>query len=593
MVRTSLLWDQILFQAVQEMMVPPRSRIRCAIYTRKSSEEGLEQSFNSLQAQREACEAYIASQRHEGWQVIKTHYDDGGFSGGTMKRPALERLLQDIASSKIDTVVVYKVDRLTRSLADFAKIVEAFDRQGISFVSVTQQFNTTTSMGRLTLNVLLSFAQFEREVTGERIRDKVAASKKKGMWMGGPVPLGYDLRDHQLHINPNEAELVRQIFSDYLSLGCVSELKRSLDKEGLRGKIRVSREGHGSGGASFSRGALYSLLSNRLYRGEVAHRGQVHPGQHEAIIETNLWEKVASQLAQNRRSPRRRGTKHSPGLLTGILFDSRGERYTPTHALKGGRRYRYYTSQAMIQGKENPPTLGRLAAQEVEQVVLARLIALLESPRDLLQLFEAHTVSLAETNQIVPAAKLKSLELGQASVEAQATFLAAALERIIVGESSLEIRVAVTPLTDLLLRRPVRASDASSPTFQNGIPSISLTCDLNVKRRGRDLRRVFSAAQQQSAPRTSIPLIKAVVRANSWMERIVSGEISTLEDLASETGFTKRYVSRTLRSAFLAPDITEMILDGLQAPELTVRSLMGGFPADWPSQRLAFKDPLP
>ena len=233
------------------MTPTPRSRIRCAIYTRKSSEEGLEQSFNSLQAQREACESYIASQRHEGWHGIKTHYDDGGFSGGTMERPALKRLLEDIASRKVDTVVVYKVDRLTRSLSDFAKIVEAFDRQGISFVSVTQQFNTTTSMGRLTLNVLLSFAQFEREVTGERIRDKVAASKKKGMWMGGPVPLGYDLRDHQLFINPEEATTVRKIFTDYLRLGCVSELKRCLDKEGIRGKTRVSQEGHSSGGASF------------------------------------------------------------------------------------------------------------------------------------------------------------------------------------------------------------------------------------------------------------------------------------------------------------------------------------------------------
>src|ERR1700678_3208197 len=493
--------------------------VRCAIYTRVSTEHGLDQEFNSLDAQYDAASAYIKSQAHAGWTLVRARYDDGGYSGGSTDRPDLQRLLDDIRARKIDVIVVYKVDRLTRSLADFAKLVELFDEHRVSFVSVTQKFNTTTSMGRLTLNVLLSFAQFEREVTGERIRDKVAASKKKGMWMGGPVPLGYDLRDHQLHINPKEAKLVRQIFRDYLSLGCVSELKRSLDKEGLRGKIRVSREGHGSGGASFSRGALYSLLSNRLYRGEVAHRGQVHPGQHEAIIETNLWDKVASQPDQNRCSPRRRGTKHSPGLLTGILFDSRGDRYTPTHALKAGRRCRYYTSQAMIQGKENPPPLGRLAAQEVEQVVLARLIALLESPRDLLQLFEAHTVSLAETNQIVAAAKLKSLELGEASVEAQATFLASALERIIVGESSLEIRVAVTPLTDLLLRRPVRASDASLPTFQNGITSISLTCDLNVKRRGRDLRRVFSAAQQQSAPRTSFPLIKAVVRANSWMER--------------------------------------------------------------------------
>jgi site-specific DNA recombinase len=509
-----------------------------------------------------------------------------GTQVGHWNAPPSSAFLEDIASGKVDTVVVYKVDRLTRSLADFAKIVEAFDRQGISFVSVTQQFNTTTSMGRLTLNVLLSFAQFEREVTGERIRDKVAASKKKGMWMGGRVPLGYDLRDHQLFINLEEATLVRQIFTDYLRLGCVSELKRCLDKEGIRGKMRVSQEGRSSGGASFSRGALYSLLVNRLYLGEIAHRGQAHPGQHKAIIEASLWEKVAAQLAENRRSRRRRGSKHSPSLLTGMLFDAQGERYTPTHALKGGRRYRYYTSQSVIQGKENPPTMSRLPAHEVEQAVLARLVAFLESPRELLQLLEARTVSLAETNQVVAAAKQKCLELEQASPQDQATFLAAAVGRIIVGESALDIRVAVIPLTDSLLERPARALllDATSPLCLNDVTSLSLTCDLHPKRRGRDLRRVFG---QQSVSRPSLPLIKAVARANSWMERLVSGEISTLEDLASETGFTKRYISRTLRSAFLAPDITEMILDGLQAPDLTVRSLMNGFPIDWPSQRLA------
>src|SRR6202789_3770832 len=272
-------WPQFLWAPGQRgsvgdggpaMKAPSVKSVRCAIYTRVSTEHGLDQEFNSLDAQYEASSAYIKSQAHAGWTLIRSRYDDGGFSGGSTDRPNLQRLLDDVRSRKIDVILVYKVDRLTRSLADFAKLVELFDGHGVSFVSVTQQFNTTTSMGRLTLNVLLSFAQFEREVTGERIRDKIAASKRKGMWMGGVVPLGYDLRDHQLHINPKEAELVRQIFCDYLSLGCVSELKRSLDKEGLRGKIRVSRGGHGSGGASFSRGALYSLLTNRLYRGDAA-----------------------------------------------------------------------------------------------------------------------------------------------------------------------------------------------------------------------------------------------------------------------------------------------------------------------------------
>src|SRR5687767_10220758 len=263
------------------MTVPVR---RCAIYTRKSSEEGLEQSFNSLHAQREACEAYIKSQAHEGWKLVKTPYDDGGFSGGSIDRPAVKQLLADVRQGLIDVVVVYKVDRLTRSLADFAKIVETFDSHGASFVSVTQQFNTTTSMGRLTLNVLLSFAQFEREVTGERIRDKIAASKRKGMWMGGTVPLGYDLRDRQLLINPDEAEQVRLIYRLYLELKCVHRLKRELDRRGMRSKVRISQTGRRTGGVPFFRGALYSILKNRLYRGEIAHRGAIYQGQHEAIV---------------------------------------------------------------------------------------------------------------------------------------------------------------------------------------------------------------------------------------------------------------------------------------------------------------------
>jgi DNA invertase Pin-like site-specific DNA recombinase len=258
--------------------------IRCAIYTRKSSEEGLEQSFNSLDAQREACRAFISSQKHEGWRSLSTLYDDGGYSGATADRPALKRLLEDVQARKIDAVVVYKVDRLTRSLADFAKIIEVFDAQKVSFVSVTQQFNTTTSMGRLTLNVLLSFAQFEREVTGERIRDKIAASKRKGMWMGGTIPLGYDMKKHKLIVNPAEAERVREIYRQYLKLGCVSKLRVDLENRDMRSKKRISQTGRKSGGAAYSRGALYNILQNRIYLGEIEHCGQVYPGEHKGIV---------------------------------------------------------------------------------------------------------------------------------------------------------------------------------------------------------------------------------------------------------------------------------------------------------------------
>jgi len=266
------------------MSTESKTVIRCAIYTRKSSEEGLEQSFNSLDAQREACEAFIASQRHEGWRALPARYDDGGYSGGNLDRPALQRLLEDVEANKVDTIVVYKVDRLTRSLADFAKIVEALDARGVSFVSVTQQFNTTTSMGRLTLNILLSFAQFEREVTGERIGDKSVASQRQGTWMGGTVPLGYDVKERKLVVNPDDAKIVVRLFHLYLELGCVSKLKARLDQEGIKSKARTSAAGNRSGGTSYYRGALYQILKNRIYLREIPHRGQNHPGEHAAIV---------------------------------------------------------------------------------------------------------------------------------------------------------------------------------------------------------------------------------------------------------------------------------------------------------------------
>ena len=356
------------------------ARVRCAVYTRKSSEEGLEQSFNSLDAQREACEAYILSQRHEGWHVVSTRYDDGGFSGGNMERPGLKKLLDDIAAKRVDTVVVYKVDRLTRSLADFAKIVEQFDKQGISFVSVTQQFNTTTSMGRLTLNVLLSFAQFEREVTGERIRDKIAASKRKGMWMGGVVPLGYDLEDRHLVVNPGEANRVKNIFQAYLAEGCVSKLQIYLETNNIRSKKRLSKTGNASGDNAFSRGALYSMLQNRIYLGEITHKDKSFPGQHPAIIDQNLWDRVQVQFKANVQAERKRPRVTSISLLTGLLYDEVGNRFTPSHATKKGRRYRYYVSQALIQRRSKKPTgQGRLPADEVEELVLSQLAALLQS----------------------------------------------------------------------------------------------------------------------------------------------------------------------------------------------------------------------
>ena len=335
---------------------PKPATRRCAVYTRKSSEEGLEQSFNSLHAQRAACEAYVASQAGEGWVLDPQVYDDGGISGGTMERPALQRLLAEVRGGGIDVVVVYKVDRLTRSLLDFARIVEIFDTASTAFVSVTQAFNTTSSMGRLTLNVLLSFAQFEREVTGERIRDKIALSKARGMWMSGIAPLGYDLAPGGgLQVNEAEAEQVRELYRRYLKLGSVNRLKRRLEAKGARSKAWTSRSGRAHGGVAFARGTLYHLLSNRLYLDEIVHRNERHPGRHPAILDTKLFDAVQKRLASQAMYRRTRPTASTTSPLSGRIFDAEGLPMGPTFAYgKAGRCYRYYVSQPSAGGRQAP-----------------------------------------------------------------------------------------------------------------------------------------------------------------------------------------------------------------------------------------------
>jgi site-specific DNA recombinase len=345
------------------------AKLRCAIYTRKSSEDGLEQDFNSLDAQREACDAFIVSQKREGWSPIGEMYDDGGFSGATLERPAFQRLLKDVSAGRIDVVVVYKVDRLTRSLSDFAKIVDIFDRHAVSFVSVTQQFNTTSSMGRLTLNILLSFAQFEREVTGERIRDKIAASKKKGMWMGGLPSLGYDVKDRKLTVNETEAETVRHIFRRYVELKSVRELKDDLDSAGIVSKVRTASDGSSYGGQPLTRGALYLMLQNRIYRGEIVHKGKSYPGEHEATIDETSWNNVQAILSENRVDRTNGKSGNEPSLLMGVLFDAQGGRMSPTHATKKGIRYRYYISRSLLGGSTKARTEGqRIPATALESL---------------------------------------------------------------------------------------------------------------------------------------------------------------------------------------------------------------------------------
>ena len=393
---------------------PRRSgkRLRCAIYTRKSSDEGLDQAFNSLDAQREACMAFIESQKHEGWTVSPTLYDDGGFSGGTLERPALQRLLAEIEAGQIDVIVVYKVDRLTRALSDFAKLVEIFDRRGVSFVSITQQFNTTTSMGRLTLNVLLSFAQFEREVIGERVRDKIAASKKKGMWMGGMPPLGYDVKDRKLVVNDDEARTVVGIYRRYLALKSVLALKATLEDEGVTSKQRVRPDGTDYGGQKFSKGALYLMLQNRTYRGETTHKGKSHPGEHPAIIDQPLWDKVQAVLAENRIERTSGARAKHPNLLAGLLFDEKGERLTPTHAVKKGTRFRYYVSATLLTAAGRNRSGGRrIPAGNLECLVMDRLRSFFADPGAVLDAID-ETHSGTGQSQLVERGRQVAEELG-------------------------------------------------------------------------------------------------------------------------------------------------------------------------------------
>ena len=532
------------------MTASPRSRVRCAIYTRKSSEEGLEQSFNSLQAQREACEAYIASQRHEGWHVIAKKYDDGGFSGGNMNRPALKQLLDDIAARLVDTVVVYKVDRLTRSLTDFAKIIEVFDKQRVSFVSVTQQFNTTSSMGRLTLNVLLSFAQFEREVTGERIRDKIAASKKKGMWMGGVAPLGYDVKDRQLIVNPQEAKVVQEIFTQYLSLGSVAALKRYLDQKKLRTKLRTSANGHAFGGRPYSRGGLYKLLNNEVYTGRIAHRGESYGGEHQAILEPETWEKVKALLAANNQGHRQPGRREvAPSILAGLVFDEEGNRYTPTHAVKKGRRYRYYTSQAVIQKQKKPSYLGRIPARELEQLVSSRIQALMASPQELAASCMESTELANDLSRVIEAAQAMAEKWSELTSQQWAELVRSVVRRVVLRGSELEIEIDVEALAAGLLHKQWNVSkEESHRRPEAGRHLLTLKCLFTLARRRGELRLVLPDSSTHSNQPSS-PLLKAIVMAHGWKERILAGQIYSIQQLASEAQLNSRYAARILRLA--------------------------------------------
>ncbi len=561
-----------------------KSIIRCAIYTRKSSEEGLEQSFNSLEAQREACQAYIASQKHESWRALSTHYDDGGYSGGSMDRPALQQLLADIDNGKIDTVVVYKVDRLTRALADFAKIIERFDARQVSFVSVTQQFNTTTSMGRLTLNVLLSFAQFEREVTGERIRDKIAASKRKGMWMGGTLPVGYDLCDRKLVINRQESAQVKRIFELYLELGCVAKLKEHLNQEGCKSKIRTSRSGQRTGGKSYARGALYCLLQNPIYIGKIRHRDAIFDGQHKAIIPQQLWDSVQERLKTNGINRRTGKNAKSASLLVGLLYDTEGTRFIPSSTDRRGKRYRYYVSQSAVQNsakRRSSPI--RLPAKEIEDIVCSRLQSLLNSPAQLLEATGARSVDAAVCKSLITASKQHAKAWPAKSLTEQCEFLQNVIKRIVVHETELQIMLGQCALRTALLDQLPTADESCSQDI------FTMTISARLKRCGWEVRLVIPSGSETEMPkRPSLPLIKAVARVHRWPERIVRGEFQSRRSISQITKIDQRYTGFILPLAFLAPDIVEAILDGRQPADLGVQRLIRNLPLGWAEQRERF-----
>jgi site-specific DNA recombinase len=565
----------------------PTNKMRCAIYTRKSSEEGLEQAFNSLDAQREACAAFVLSQKHEGWKVLSTLYDDGGFSGGTMDRPALQRLLDDIRAGQIDVVVVYKIDRLTRSLFDFAKIVEAFDARGVSFVSITQQFNTTTSMGRLTLNVLLSFAQFEREVSGERIRDKIAASKKKGMWMGGLPSLGYDVQNRKLVVNEEEAGTVLHIFRRYVQLRSVRALRAELDAAGIRSKRRILADGTPFGGQKLSRGALYLMLQNRIYRGEITHKDNAYPGEHPAIIEEELWHEVQAVLAENRVDRATGADAKQPSLLAGLIFDESGERLTPSHAVKKGTRYRYYVSRSLIVGTAKDKSTGRrIPAANLETLVITKLRSFLADEGAILNVIRDEHVDGAAQSRLIARGSKTAKEVESLTPDQVRAMLMTLISRIDIRPDCVEISVRRSRLVGLLAAQAIDLTTQQGQADTGSHDILTLTVMARLQRVGREMRMLVENTDDQT---TADPgLLRIVARAHEIQERLMQNTDLTVHVIASQERISANYVYRLLRLPTLAPDIITAIVNGKNPPQLTAKKLMRltpQIPVDWAEQR--------
>ena len=548
--------------------------VRCAIYTRKSSEEGLDQDFNSLDAQREACAAYVLSQRHEGWVLVPEYYDDGGISGGHMNRPGLIRLLDDVKANKVDVIVVYKVDRLTRALSDFARIVDILDEARASFVSITQSFNTTTSMGRLTLNVLLSFAQFEREVTGERIRDKIAASKKKGMWMGGTIPLGYDLKARKLIVNQREADIVHTIMTRYVALGSVSKLVNDLAAQGIVSKCRVNSAGRVTGGAPYRRSALYALLANRLYLGETVHKGVANPGEHDAIVDQDLWDEVQRLLAANRVIRRHQGNANDPSLLTGMICDGEGRRMSPRHAGKPDRRYRYYVSLPGVrEAAASNGSIVRIAAGEVEAAIVTGVNAFLTDPLAVLATLGSDELTPAQMDGVKRRAADIAAEIGTIAPSQLQTFLAEIDLRVVVDGD-----VVITSIGQQQL-----ASQLCLVAQSNGGSRCTIPMPDRLLRTGNEMRLAIAPSSLGSPTSRDGGLVALIAKAHQARDQLL-GEGSPA---GSATATSYRHLTRLARLAYLAPDIIVAILEGRQPRTMTSRSLLrvSSIPLSWDEQR--------
>ncbi len=550
---------------------------RCAVYTRKSTEDGLEQEFNSLDAQYEACAAYALSQRHEGWVLVTDRYDDGGFSGGNMERPGLKRLLCDVEAGRIDIILLYKIDRLTRSLSDFSRIVDVLDKAEASFVSITQSFNTTTSMGRLTLNMLLSFAQFEREVTGERIRDKIAASKRKGIWMGGPVPLGYEVKDRKLLVMSKEAEQVRHIMRRYLALGSVPALVEELESEGYRTKVQRRTSGPHKGGCLYRRGTLYNLLSNRIYRGMIVHKGDAYPGEHEPIVDEDLFERVQAKLADNASGSSRRRRHRQPSLLTGKLFDGEGRAMTPSHAVRPTRRYRYYVTRPdQVDGSP----AWRVPAHDLEQTVCRALAERLTEHGFLLDLQGDGEVAAAELQQAMAKADLAAATLRSGSDDKRIELLEALVQRIDLAEDSVVMALRAAGVAEIL---------GTDLPLQHDGPALAISMPATRIRRGQQMRLVVAGPETLSAPpqpRRDERLIALMAEAFQARELVLMHPGRSTASIAAEHGRCRTRLAKLVELSCLAPDIVTAIVEGRQPETLTVRRLRATtLPLEWAQQR--------